>query len=73
MKPLWSEAEVKEESQRGAEERKEEAKEESQREVEEREAEATEGYEKEVSRFKKRKEMSLIYSESIRFVDCDVR
>ena len=58
-------AEVKEESQRGAEERKAEAKEEDHRETEEGEVEATEGYEKKVSRFKTRKEISLIYSKSI--------
>ena len=43
-----------------------ETKEESQREAEEREAKAKEGYETEVGRFKTRKEMSLIYPESIR-------
>ena len=60
------------------EERKAEAKEECQCEVEEREgAEAKEafkeeGYEKEVNRFKTRKEVSMMYSESI-LVGCDVR
>ena len=63
----------------GKEERKAEAKEECQCEAEEREggAEAKEafkeeGYEKEVNRFKTRKEVSMMYSESI-LVGCDVR
>ena len=56
---LWSSR--KEEGQLGAEERKAESK-------EQKEAEAKEGYEKEVSRFKARKEISLIYFESIRWV-----
>ena len=60
------ETEVKEESQRGVKERKAKGKEESHCEGKEKEAETTEGYEKEVSRFKTRKEISLIYSESIR-------
>ena len=61
--------EVKEESQREAQQRKAEAKEEGQREAEEREAEGKVGYEKEV-RFKTWKRISLIYSESIRWVWC---
>ena len=60
---LWSSR--KEDGQPGAEERKAEAK-------EEREAEAKEGYEKGVSRFKARKETSLIYFESIRWVWCQI-
>ena len=68
-----SEAEAKEESQCGAEERESEAKakEESQREAEEKEGEAKakeEGDEKEVNRFNTQKKVS----ESI-LVGCDVR
>ena len=61
---LWSSR--KEGGQPGAEERKAEAK-------EEREAETKEGYEKEVSRFKARKEISLIYFQSIRWVWCQIQ
>ena len=58
---LWSSR--KEEGQLGAEERKAESK-------EQKEAEAKEGYEKEVSSFKTRKELKMMYSESIGWVLC---
>ena len=48
--------------------KKAEANEESQGEGQERETEPKEDYEKEVSRFKMRKQISMLYSKSIGWV-----